>query len=334
MTRFRFVAVLLIAELASPAWMVPVARADEAAELTAARAKFQRAIELKQAGDFAGALSLFREVGQFKMTPQVRYHIAGCEEGLGKLVAAYGGYELARAQGQDMPPDFLAEVDAALERLGERIPKLVITRGKGAAAAKIELDGVSLGAASIGRDVPVDPGPHAITATAPGYQDYSGTIEATESSTVTVVVDMVRLPTVEPPKYEPPPEEPPKGYGITPYVVGGVGLGLATVGVILLPVSQASIGDANDICPNQDCTGKSAADQSRVRDILSGAQTTEAVGWSLIGVGVAAVAVGTTLYFVDPARKKQPDVAFERGPFSLIPSAPRTEAGLSLRATF
>lgn len=336
MARFRFAALLLVGQLAFPSVAPRLARADEAGDLSQARAKFQRAIELKQANDFAGALSLFREVGQFKMTPQVRYHIAGCEEGLGKLVAAFGGYELARAQGEDMPADFLAEVDAAIERLGARIPKLVIARGKGADAAKIELDGVLLGASSIGREVPLDPGPHAVTAAAPGYLDYSGTVEAVESQAATLTIDMVRIPTAAPPPAEPVKEvEPPKkGYGIAPYVVGGAGIGLAVVGAILLPVSQASIGEANEICPDQDCTGKPASDQERVREILSGAQTTEAIGWSLIGVGVLAVGVGTTLFLIDPSRKRSPDAAFEAGPFDLVIGLPRTQVGVSVRAAF
>lgn len=335
MTRFRFVALLLVGQLVCPSIVPRVARADEAADLSQARAKFQRATELKQANDFAGALTLFREVGQFKMTPQVRYHIAGCEEGLGKLVAAYGGYELARAQGEDMPADFLNEVDAAIERLGARIPKLVITRGKGADAARIELDGVVLGASSIGHDVPLDPGPHAVTATAPGYLDYSGTVEAIESQSVNLEIEMARIPTAAPPPepvQAPPP--PPKGYGIAPYIVGGAGIGLAVVGAILLPVSQASVGEANEICPDQDCTGKPVEDQERVRSILSGAQTTEVIGWSFIGVGLAAVGVGTTLFLIDPARKKAPDAALEAGPLSVVFAAPRTQVGVSLRAAF
>lgn len=334
MIRSNIAALLVIGQLALQPFGVQVARADEAADLSQARAKFQRAIELKQAGDYAGALTLFREVGQFKMTPQVRYQIAGCEEGLGKLVTAYGGYELARAQGQDMPADFLAEVDAAIERLGARIPKLIITRGKGAEAAKIELDGVLLGSSSVGHDVPLDPGPHAVTATAPGYLDYSETVEAIESSTVTLEITMMPIPKATQPVAEPAKvETPPKGYGIAPYIVGGAGLGLALVGVILLPVSQASISEAEEICPEQDCTGASAGDQARVREILSSAQTTEAVGWSLIGVGAVAVGVGVTLYLVDPARKPR-DSALRAGPFSVVMSAPRTQVGLSLSAAF
>src|ERR1044071_10265846 len=67
------------------------ALAQDANELKRARAQFQQATELEQAGNWTAALQAFREVGQVRMTPQVRFHIAVCEEKLGRLVAALGG---------------------------------------------------------------------------------------------------------------------------------------------------------------------------------------------------------------------------------------------------
>jgi hypothetical protein len=94
----RVAAVLLLLE--APAL------AQDADELKRARAQFQQATELEQAGNWAAALQQFREVGQVRMTPQVRFHIAVCEEKLGRLVAALGGYELALAEADAVGPDF------------------------------------------------------------------------------------------------------------------------------------------------------------------------------------------------------------------------------------
>jgi hypothetical protein len=62
----------------------------------------------------------------------------------------------------------LAEVDTQsmtkVAELEDRIPKLVVTRGAGMAAARITLDGTELGASALGRDLPVDPGAHEIEA--------------------------------------------------------------------------------------------------------------------------------------------------------------------------
>ena len=142
--------------------------AQDKKELSKARALFQRAIELEQAGNYTQALEQFRDVGQVRMTPQVRFHIASCEEKLGRLVTALGGYELALADAETVGEDFKSEVDTAVTRLRAAIPKLVIQRGAGAEAAEIQLDGVALGASSVGVPVPLDPGPHSISAKAPG----------------------------------------------------------------------------------------------------------------------------------------------------------------------
>ena len=137
-------------------------------EIETARRKFGQALELEVAEDWSGALRLYREVSLVKMTPQVRYHIATCEEKLGHLVAALGGYHLAQRQSEGMHPDFIEEVEGSIEDLKARIPKLTLERGVGAEGAVISLDGVKLGEAQLGSEIPLDPGPHQLAAEASG----------------------------------------------------------------------------------------------------------------------------------------------------------------------
>src|SRR6188768_4182556 len=167
------------------------AAAQDKKELSRARVQFQRAIELEQAGNYSTAREQFRDVGQVRMTPQVRFHIASCEEKLGRLVTALGGYQLAFADADSVGEDFKAEVDAAVTRLQASIPKLLIQRGSGAEAAEIQLDGVTLGASSVGVPVPLDPGPHAISAKAPGALPFSQTVTILENEQKTVDVTLV-----------------------------------------------------------------------------------------------------------------------------------------------
>ena len=173
--------------------------ADEAARLTEARGKFQQAIELEQAGNWGGALRLFREVGQVRMTPQVRFHIGVCEENLGRLAVALGSYELALRDAESVGGDFSVEVTQKVEALRARIPKIVVERGPGAEAAIIELDGVALGASSIGIELPVDPGPHAISARAPGHEAFAVTVNAAEGGKERVKVELERSRSPETP---------------------------------------------------------------------------------------------------------------------------------------
>src|SRR5687767_10182478 len=215
----------------SSAWSPALAQesAEDKKELKRLRSLFQQAIELEHAGNWGGALQVFREVGQTRMTPQVRYHIAMCEEKLGKLVAALGGYELAKSEAETVGPDFQAEVDGAVEALRQKIPMLTIERGAGAAAASIEVDGVALGASSINTPFPADPGPHAVSAKAPGYKELVTVVELSEGERRAFVI---KLEPREPPATSLPPSEsstPPdqspvedkKPSRLVPYVVGG-----------------------------------------------------------------------------------------------------------------
>lgn len=306
-------------------------RADDAADLNAARVKFQRALELKQAGDFSGALKLFRQVGQVKMSPQVRYHIATCEEEMGQLVAALGGYEIALSQyAPEMPREFLAEVQTSIKGLRARIPKLVLWRGAGAEAATIELDQVKLGESSIGTAIPVDPGPHALVSRAPGFADYSRTITAVETQTEAVTIELVELP----PETTDRAAEPRTGYGAWPFVLGGVGvLGLAA-GAVLLPVSQGKVAQVRNICGGTDCSNLTdRTEWERARSLANDARTLETAGWIAGGVGVATLAVGVVLLLVDPSRNTNDGVEVGEH-LALLPSAPGSQAGFSLVAAF
>src|SRR5512142_1038173 len=238
-------------------------------DLSRARAKFQQATELEQAGNWAAALQQFREVGQVRMTPQVRYHIALCEEKLGKLVAALGGYELALSEADSLGPDFHKEVEERTIALRERIPKLVIERGEGAEAATIELDGIALGASSIGIDVPLDPGPHQIAARASGYEPYMETVEVPEKETKHVTVTLKRIVestgtagSDENKGAAVPMGPPPKSSRVVPYAIGiGGGVLLISSGVFYL-MRQSQINTLNTLCGGEgDCRPGAPVDQ-------------------------------------------------------------------------
>lgn len=298
-----------------------------------ARGKFQRGIELEHAENYGGALKLFREVGQIKMTPQVRYHIAFCEEKLGQLVAALGGYDLALAQSEGMDPGFISEVEASIEQLKGRIPKLIIERGEGAEAASVELDGVALGASSVGRETPLNPGPHTVTASAPGFEPFRQTVTVTEGSLETLTIVMV--PTKDGsdagsgPATTGPRE---KKFGVLPYVIGGSGVGLAVVGGVFLGLSQAKVGKLKDesLCGSDfDCSGLAGADREKAEKLDKGAHTFEAIGWIGVGVGVAALATGTVMFVLDSGAEENSSAGLR-----VVPHAQGSDAGFSLVGAF
>jgi len=330
--RIVLVTCLLRAALSVP--MLTVAFCPESAfaqdkkELSKARALFQRAIELEQAGNYTQALEQFRDVGQVRMTPQVRFHIASCEEKLGRLVTALGGYELALADADNVGEDFKNEVDSAVTRLRAGIPKLLIQRGPGAEAAEIQLDGVSLGASSVGVSVPLDPGPHSVNAKAPGFLAFSQTVTVAENEQKTVDVELTAEPQPEAPSPNGSVTEPVDLNGklhprLVPYVIGGVGIASLIGSGVLFALRQSTLSDLEDKCgpDRKSCPSSARAEVDNLKLYNTTAQV--ALGLGVVGVGAAV-----TLLLLQ--NKQSPTTAG----LVFAPDAPNALAGASLSGRF
>jgi hypothetical protein len=310
--------VLYVAVLAAPA------AAQDPKELARARVAFQQAIELEQAGNHSAAVRLFREVGQVRMTPQVRFHIALCEDKLGKLVAALGGYELALAEADSVGPDFRLEVEENVNRLRARIPKLVIQRGEGAEAASIELDSVALGDSSVGVEVPLDPGPHAVTAQAPGRKPFEATVtlEAGETETLELVLDPLPVEATPVLAGDSLPAPPPKKPKLLPYVIGGVGAASLVASDVFFAFRQTTASDLSDVCKNNVCPKSKEDDFSRLKTYHYGSLVT-------FGVGIAGVGTAAALLVLDARQAKK-----EAAGWTLIPNVTPHFAGATAKVRF
>jgi hypothetical protein len=302
--------------------------AQDAAELKRARAQFQQATELERAGNWTAALQAFREVGQVRMTPQVRFHIAVCEENLGRLVAALGGYELALADAERVGADFKTEVEDKVTKLRARIPKLVIERGEGASAAAIELDGVAVGESSIGVEVPLDPGPHAVTAKAPNRKPFESTVTLKEEETTRLSLELEAVPQEQSASGAAPgpgPEKPPSK--VVPFVIGGVGVAALIGSGVLFGLRQSTLSELEDACEGSQCP-KSL--ESRYDDL----KFYHYSSFVTLGVGVAAVGTAGALLLFQ--RKKQ-EPAHDAVSLQLVPNLPLSRSaplGASLTGTF
>ncbi len=320
---------LLCAPLLAVAAAPKTAWAQDKKELSKARAMFQRAIELEQAGNYTQALEQFRDVGQVRMTPQVRFHIASCEEKLGRLVTALGGYELALADADSVGDDFKTEVDTAVTRLRASIPKLVIQRGNGAEAAEIQLDGVALGASSVGVPVPLDPGPHSINAKAPGFEPFSQTVTIAENEQKAVDIELTA---------EPQPETTGPGgtslqsaglsdkpnKKIVPYVIGGVGVASLIGAGVLFGLRQSTLSDLESKCgpDRQSCPGSARGEVDNLKLYNTTAQVA-------LGVGVVGVGTAVTLLLIQRKHDSAPTTGL-----MFTPDAPNAVAGASVRGSF
>lgn len=319
---------LALLTLAAP----PALAAPDKKELSRARKQFQQATELEQAGQYAAAIDLFREVGQVRMTPHVRYHIAFCEEKLGRLAAALGGYQLAASEAQEVGPAFEKEVQQRIEDLKSRIPKLVIQRGEGAKAARIELDGVQLGASSIGVEIPVDPGPHSVSAKAPGREPFSTTVELAEKELKPVEVTLAEADAAG---------AAPAGAGIT---TGSSDSGVGPDGkppsklapIVLISVGAASLAASgvffylrqNKLSELDDTCGSDRKCPPEAQDTHDQVKTYNTLAMVTAGVGIVAVGVGVTWLVL-----QKPPAKAKTG-WQLAPAAPGAHAGLSALRRF
>jgi hypothetical protein len=206
---------------------------------------------------------------------------------------------------------------------------LTIERGSGADAANIEVDGVSLGATSLGRPFPADPGPHAISAKAPGFKELVTVMQLAEGQHETFVV---KLEPREPPATSRPPSEtsapPPevtpaqKPSRLVPYVVGGVGAAALVGAGVLFVLRQNTLSKLEDECTNGSCPKSAKSDGDNLTTYHYGAEI--ALGVGIIGVGAAV-----TMILLEPTTKSSTQTGLR-----IVPTFSNASAGLRLQSRF
>lgn len=302
----------------------PPARAQPPAPSDAARADFDRALALAEAGDCKRALPLF--VRSYAVSPAngPLFNMALCERDLG-LVASAGRHfeELARK----LPPsdDRLREVAKSLAGLASRVPHVRIRLSPGApAGASVTLDGEPVAAGALGTSRPLDPGEHVVRVVAPGRQARDFPFRVAERNDREMVVEPgaalppppLPLPVAEPPMpvqapVPPAREEPAEASGgpVWPWVAGGLGLvagGVAAGFAADYAAAQSTI--ASD-CPLTNATGKLVCDQRRYSlESAHALQQRRDLGLGLaIGLGAAGgAAVVTALIGLATAGRGSP----------------------------
>jgi hypothetical protein len=316
-------------------------------ELDKARVLFKEGVALSAANNCAAALTKYHAVANVKMTPQVAFNIAECEERLGRLVSALGNYRVAAsmAEGDVKAKEVSSRVGERIEALDARVPKLTVKRGKGAETALIEFDGSELGAAQASAEIPVDPGSHTLVASVGGQERLRETVTLAEKEVKTFEVQL-DLPSSKPgeslsaapkPGETPGDAHRPKGRSkVVGAVVLGAG-GVSTVlGVVFMALRGGTLRDLDEKCGgDRTCppSAKSIADKGRLYTGL---------GEATIALGVVGVATGIFLLATSapsaPKRAAQLIGAASANTvrrLALIPSAPAASmGGISLVGRF
>ena len=170
MRNTRLVSTLLVVSCLSTS-LAPVIASAQAttSELTkeqieTARTAFKEGLAAEKEGDFVKALARFEATAAIKTTPQVRFHLAVCQEKLGRWVEALANYELANTEAKEKKIAEVTDMAPTLaDRLRPRIPRLSLDVSK-KTPDEVQLDGVVVAKEKWAAPILVDPGKHVVVA--------------------------------------------------------------------------------------------------------------------------------------------------------------------------
>lgn len=175
------------------AFAAPDAVAQSAADKATAREVATEGIELFRAGKYPEALDRLRRAQALYDAPVHLLYIARTQEKLGQLVEASENYRLLDhyTLPSGAPPAWVSAVEDGrkeLQALEPRIPKLRIVTEPGVQEPALRLDGAPVSAASIGIARAVNPGPHRVELSSPGFETgmVDVAVQERESKDVTV----------------------------------------------------------------------------------------------------------------------------------------------------
>jgi hypothetical protein len=242
-------------------------------------------------GDYTRALELFRESNKREPGLGKLANVARTEARLGLVGSALRHFREA--------VDKLPETDslrvAIVQEIAELGPKVPYLRVSLAPAAPpgttVTVDGALLEAAGLGREVPVDPGKHVVTAAAPGAKEkrYELTLAVAARGAVEVAPEPLApsetKPGVGAPEVVPP--GPPSSRSSSPLV--GIGFGVSGAGIVAGAItgglSWAKTSTIRANCPGHPCP-------SSQNDAISSANMLANASNATFAIGVAGVVVG------------------------------------------
>ncbi|APR80860.1 Hypothetical protein A7982_06207 [Minicystis rosea] len=286
----------------------PLAHAQTPEELAAARQVFNEGKALEGKSQWAEALEKFKKVAMVKMTPQVRFHIALCEENLGRFVSAIKGFELAGEEAK-LAGSAAAEVEKlAPERaaaLRGRVGKLQIEVTGKIIDSKILLDDVALAPSNLTADIALDPGTHVVEVRdKDGKSTFKKDVAVAERSSqkLEVPVDDKEPAPASTGPVEPPPPPPPSRVPV--YVAGSVAAAAFAASAVFFVLRGNTITQAIEAghC-NEDFTGCDPKAKSRINELTNQGRTDMIVSGIFLGVGIAGVATAAG-FLIAPLVKK------------------------------
>ena len=300
LVRFRAIASVaaLVATLgASGAARAAQPSASDRATARSLAVEGQKALDRK---DYALALDRFTRANKLVPAPTLALRVARAQVGLGKLVEAQETYNriIRAGAAPDSPAVFQQAVDDAKQEVAGLAPRLawLTITVEGPTDARVTIDGAPVSPAEIGVRRAIDPGPHVVRVSSPGYASTQRDVTVTEGQSGSVQLTPERAATSA--GGAPPPVA---DSGSAPSTwqrpVGFVALGVGALGLVVGSVEGAvaihkhsQLGDA---CPGGTCP----PDQGPLLDSYRTAGTIATAGFVVGAVGIGA---GITLLLTAP----------------------------------
>lgn len=318
--------------------------AGQVADVAMAESLFREGKRLMAENKPAEACPKFAESFRLDAGLGTLLNLAACHEAEGKLASAWARFTeaetRARREGDNARAEFAAAHGRALEPRLPRI-KLVLAPGASAEGLDIAIDDRHLSSASLGLAMPVDPGTHRLTISAPDKKPW--TTEAStpsEGQTLTVTIPALEdaapatapapgaatpatpAPAAPPPApiVVPPPAPAEEPSRVTlPFVVSAAAAGAFTIGAVVTGVlysgAQSDFDRANEV-----------GDKDRFR-MREHAQTLGIANLVCTGGAVAAAGAAVAFFAIGGPSNESP----RQARVELAPMLGPGRAGLLLR---
>jgi hypothetical protein len=274
-----------------------VVRAAEHTDPAAAQTLFEEGLVAFDAGRVDEACAKFQESMRLDPADGTLLNLARCNEKQGKTATAWSQYtDVAARSVRSGDEERAAIASRAADRLLPKLPKLRVVVPHAVPDLVIAREGVTLAETSWGKPLPVDPGRHRITATAPGWQPISVAVDVQHPGMVESVVLPEMAPNAKVPLAESPrPAEDDHALMVSGIVFASTGLTAGIVGAVLGGMSLSELSDARDdpaLCPNNVCT-------PRGREQVEEATSKGDASTALFVVGGVLAATGVSMIVVD-----------------------------------
>lgn len=262
----------------------------------AGEALFEEALRSAEQGDHQAACEKFRRSYARSPATGTLFNVGACEARLGRLASALAAFEALEAR---LPADHprMPEIRGRVAELRARAPRLVVRLAEETPpAARLTLDGRPLPPSRLGEEIRLDPGRHAVEASA-GRASRSYEIELGPGASRVIEVSLPRDAAA--------PDEGPGAAriaGFSALGLGALGLTVGSVAGVLVLDRKATV---DDLCPGEEracgsAEGVAASDAGRT---LSGVST---VGFAF---GLAGLGAGAWLLLASPGPSSSPRAA-------------------------